>query len=136
MDTNDSRRTILDLLDRVELELLQKDTAYARQFLQEEGLNIEEEQEYARLYMKRTLFRAQAEANRKQDVSLLERAFERIKLAVAENASQTSETLRTLLHAKAPSLQYRKLENWTDEEIRDVLADVDLIKLMEELDKD
>ena len=79
---------------------------------------------------------AKALSNKKQDNTLLEKALDRIKKVIAENAMQTSEALMSLLQKKTPSIQYRKLENWSDDEIRDVLADVDLVKLMEELDKE
>ena len=136
MDTNKNKKTILDLLDDVELELLQKDTEYAKQYLNEEGVDTEEEEAYAGQYMKKIQFMAKAMSNKKQDSTLLERAIERVKKAIAENASQTTETLMALLQKKTPSVQYRKLENWTDDEIRDVLADVDIVKLMEELDQE
>lgn len=136
MDTNKNKRTVLDLLDNAELELLQKDTEYAKHYLEEEGLNVSEEQEFAAQYMKKIQFMAKALVNKKQDESLLEKAFNRVKNLIAENANQTSEALKNLLQTKTPSVQYRKLENWTDDEIRDVLADIDLIEFMEELDKD
>lgn len=136
MDTNKNNRNILDLLDNVELELLQSDTEYAKQYLIEEGVDIAEEGEYATLYMKKIQFMAKALSNKKQVHTLLERALERVKKVIAENATQTSEALMVLLQKKTPSIQYRKLENWSDDEIRDVLADVDLVKLMEELDKE
>lgn len=136
MDTNKNKRTVLDLLDNAELELLQKDTEYAKHYLEEEGLNITDEQEFAAQYMKKIQFMAKALINKKQDKTLLEKAFRKVKSLIAENANQTSEDLKNLLQTKTPSLQYRKLENWTDDEIRDVLADIDLIEFIEELDKD
>ncbi len=136
MDTNKNKKTILDLLDDVELELLHKDTEYAKQYLKEEGLDVGEEEAFAAQYMKKVQFMAKAMSNKKQDSTLLDKALERIKKAIAENTSQTTETLMALLQKKTPSVQYRKLENWTDDEIRDVLADVDLVKLMEELDQE
>lgn len=135
MDTNKNKKTILDLLDNVELELLQKDTEYAKEYLNEEGIDTDEEEAYAKQYMKKIQFMTKAMSYKKHDSTLLERAIERVKEVIAENASQTTETLMVLLQKKTPSIQYRKLENWTDEEIRDVLADVDLVKLMEELDQ-
>lgn len=136
MDTNKNKKTILDSLDDVELELLQKNTEYAKQYLKEEGVDTEEEEAFAEQYMKKIQFMAKAVSNKNQDSTLLERAMERVKKAIAENTAQTTETLTALLQKRTPSVQYRKLENWTDDEIRDVLADVDLVKLMEELDQE
>lgn len=136
MDTNKNKKTILDILDDVELDLLQKDTEYAKQYLQDEGLDIMEEKAYANQYMKKIQFMLNAESNKQQDGTLLERAIERVKNAIAENSAQATETLMDLLIKKTPSVQYRKLESWTDDEIRDVLADVDLVRLMEELEQE
>ncbi len=136
MDTNKNKRTVLDLLDNAELELLQKDTEYAKHYLEEEGVNISEEQDFAVQYMKKIQFMAKALVQKKQDESLIEKAFNKVKTIIAENANQTTDALKNLLQTKTPSVQYRKLENWTDDEIRDVLADIDLIEFMEELDKD
>jgi hypothetical protein len=134
MDNNKNKKTILDLLDNAELELLRKDTDYAKQYLQEEGIDVAEEQAFATNYMKKIQFMAKALATQQQDKTLLEKALLQVKNVIADNANQTNETLRKLLKVKAPSLQYRKLENWTDDEIRDVLADIDLISFLEELD--
>lgn len=136
MGTNKNKKTFLDLLDNAELELLQKDTEYAKQFLQEEGINITEEEDFGAQYMRKIQFMAKAMANKSQDKTLLEKAFDRVKQVIAENTNQTTEALKALLHAKTPSVQYRKLENWTDDEIRDVLADIDLVSFLEEFDNE
>ena len=135
MDTNKNNKTILNRLDSVELELLYKNTEYAKEFLIEEGFGIEEELKYAESRIKKIRFLAQAISNKKEDQKLFEAAYGRIKQAIAENAQKTAEMLVSLLQSKTPSVQYRKLENWSDEEIREVLADVDLVKLMEEMEK-
>ncbi len=135
MDTNKNNKTILNSLDNVELELLYKNTEYAKEFLMEEGFAIEDELKYAESRIKKIRFLAQAISNKKEDQKLFEAAYARIKQAIAENAQKTTEMLVALLQSKTPSVQYRKLENWSDEEIREVLADVDLVKLMEELEK-
>jgi predicted phosphohydrolase len=134
MGTNKKNKNILDRMDSVELELMQNDTEYAKQFLKEEGFDIQDEQSYGNQYMKKIKFIAAAVANKQQDIKLFERAYSRVKKAIQENAQKTNDVLISLLHSKTPSVHYRKLENWSDDEIREVLADVDLIKLMEELD--
>jgi hypothetical protein len=135
MDTNKKNHPLLNRLDKVELEMLHQNAEYAKQFLKEEGFDIEKESEYAEQFMKKVKFLSLAHSNKQKDLHLLEAAFARIKDAINENAQKTTEMLITLLHSKTPAVHYRKLENWTDDEIRDVLADVDLVKLMEELEK-
>lgn len=136
MDTNKKNKTILDRLDNIELELLQNDTEYAKQFLIEEGINLEEELMFSNQFIKKIRFMALGLSNKQRDQKLLDIAFERIKEVIKENSEKASEALINLLHVKTPSVHYRKLENWSDDEIRDVLTDVDLVKLMEELKKE
>lgn len=136
MDTNKKNKTILERLDSVELELLQNDTEYTKQFLIEEGIDPEEELVFSNQYMKKIRFMALGLSNKQRDYELLDIAFERIKEVIKENSEKASEALISLLHTKTPSVHYRKLENWSDDEIRDVLTDVDLVKLMEELKKE
>ena len=128
-------KTILDKLDNVELELLYQNDVYAKQLLIDEGFDIAKEVEFAGQYIKKIRFLAIALVNKKQDQKLFEAAYLRVKEAMQDNAQKTTEVLRLLLQSKTPSLQYRKLENWTDDEIREVLADIDLVKLMEEIEK-
>ena len=136
MDTNKKNKTILDRLDKVELELLQHDTEYAKQFLMEEGIDPDKEIEFSGQFMKKIRFMALGMSNKQRDLKLLDVAFDRLKEALKENSERASEALINLLHAKTPAIHYRKLESWSDDEIRDVLSDVDLIQLIEELKKE
>ena len=135
MATEKNNKNILDYIENVELEMLKNDIEYTKKYLEDEGVNIVEEQDYAAQYMKKIKFMAKAMSNKKQELSLMEKAIEIVKKSIQENAQKTTETLISMLQSKTPSFQYRKLEEWTDEEIRDVLTDVDLVTLMEELDK-
>jgi hypothetical protein len=136
MDTNKKNKTILDRLDKVELELLQHDTEYAKQFLIEEGIDPDKEIEFSGQFMKKIRFMALGMSNKQRDLKLLDVAFDRLKEVLKENSERASEALINLLHAKTPAIHYRKLESWSDDEIRDVLSDVDLIQLIEELKKE
>ncbi|MBE0662562.1 MAG: hypothetical protein IH597_08855 [Bacteroidales bacterium] len=136
MDTNKDNNSILDRLDNIERRLLQSDTEYAKQYLADEGINVEEELKFSEQFMKKIRFLVKALSKQRQDQSLLEIAFKRVKEAIQVNAKETTDTLIALLETKTPSVQYRKLEEWSDNEIRDVLADVDLVKLLEELEKE
>lgn len=135
MGTSNKGKTLLEILDNIELDLLKKNTEYAMQFLQDEGFDLEVESNFATQHMKKIKFMTQAVFNKAQDESLLAIAFVKIKEAIQENAGKTSDMLVELLHSKAPTFQFRKLENWTDEEIKNVLEDVDVVRLMEELDQ-
>lgn len=134
MGTNMNKKSILDLIDRIELELLQNNTDYAKHSLEEEGVNVAEESQYANQYLKKIKFMAKANYNKEHDKSLIEKAMVRVKKAITENVNQTTASLMAYLQTKTPALQYRKLENWTDDEIRDVLIDVDLIEFLEKFE--
>lgn len=136
MDTNKKNKTILDRLDKVELELLQHDTEYAKQFLIEEGIDPDKEIEFSGQFMKKIRFMALGMSNKQRDLKLLDVAFDKLKEVLKENSERASEALINLLHKKTPAIHYRKLESWSDDEIRDVLSDVDLIQLIEELKKE
>ncbi|MDV3950312.1 hypothetical protein CMT75_17495 [Elizabethkingia anophelis] len=136
MDTNKKNKTLLDRLDKVELELLQHNTEYAKQFLLEEGVDPDKEIEFSGQFMKKIRFMALGMSNKQRDLKLLDVAFDRLKEVLKENSEKASEALINLLHAKTPSIHYRKLESWSDDEIRDVLSDVDLIQLIEDLKKE
>lgn len=136
MDTNKKNKTILDRLDKVELELLQHDTEYAKQFLMEEGIDPDKEIEFSGQFMKKIRFMALGMSNKQRDLKLLDVAFDKLKEVLKENSERASEALINLLHTKTPAIHYRKLESWSDDEIRDVLSDVDLIQLIEELKKE
>lgn len=136
MDTNKKNKTILDRLDKVELELLQHDTEYAKQFLIEEGIDPDKEIEFSGQFMKKIRFMALGMSNKQRDLKLLDVAFDKLKEVLKENSERASEALINLLHTKTPAIHYRKLESWSDDEIRDVLSDVDLIQLIEELKKE
>ena len=136
MDTNKKNKTILDRLDKVELELLQHDTEYAKQFLIEEGIDPDKEIEFSGQFMNKIRFMALGMSNKQRDLKLLDVAFDKLKEVLKENSERASEALINLLHTKTPAIHYRKLESWSDDEIRDVLSDVDLIQLIEELKKE
>ncbi|MFH6937074.1 hypothetical protein [Flavobacterium sp. FlaQc-30] len=136
MNTNKKNKTIIDRLDDVELELLRTNDEYTKQFLSEEGIDPEKEMEFSSQFMKKIRFMATGMSNKKRDQKLLDIAFERLKEVIIENADKASDALVSLLQQKTPAVHYRKLENWSDDEIRNVLLDVDLAKLMDELKKE
>jgi len=136
MDTKKNITEILNRLDNTELELLHSDIEYAKTFLKEEGFDIEQELSFSVKHIAKIQFMTKAIKNKTKDQELLEITYNKLKKAIQENAQKATDTLITLLQSKRPAMQYRKLDKWTDDEIREVLADVDLIELIEELEKE
>ena len=85
MDTNKKNKTILDRLDKVELELLQHDTEYAKQFLIEEGIDPDKEIEFSGQFMKKIRFMALGMSNKQRDLKLLDVAFDKLKEVLKES---------------------------------------------------
>lgn len=127
---------MLDKIDLVELNLLRSDVKYAREYLEDEGIDLKKESELASKHLKKIRFMASAIIKKECDESLLEVAYSRLKAAFIENVGGTTQTLISMLRSKNPAIQYRNLEDWKDDEIKDVLRDLDLVELLEELDKD
>lgn len=136
MATEKQKKALFEHIDMAELELLRSNAEYARAFLQEEGFDIDEELNFSAQYLKKIKFKAAAMAKKQKDLRLLEAAYQRLKEAIRDNSTKTGDKLMFLLQSKRPAMQYRKLDKWTDDEIREVLTDVDLLKLMEELSKE
>jgi len=137
MDTKKTdKKNMLERFDDITLEQIHSNASAAKEFLLEEGLDPEKELEHGLKQIKKLQFLAKAKLNKAKDESLLEMAFAKLKQSISDNAQKTGDILKGFLQSKNPALQYRKLEKWTDEEIRDVLQDIDLVQLLEELEKD
>ena len=78
---------------------------------------------------------SQALTNKEKDESLMEKALAMLKQKIEENLTKSGEVLIGLLRQNAPNVQFRSLENLDDDEIREILTNVDLAKLMEELEE-
>jgi hypothetical protein len=127
---------LLEYFDDITLSMISSDADEAKAFLQECGLNSDEEIQYGIKQVQKLQFLAKAQLNMKKDSELLEKAFNVLKISIQENTQKAGHVLMDLLTSKRASLQYRNLEKWTDTEIRDVLNDIDLIDLLEKLEKE
>lgn len=129
-------KSFLESFDEITLDLIHSDFYMAKEFLQKEGIDVDEELEYSTQQVKKLKFLARAKMNSSKNEIILKTALEKLRVSIAENAEKAGRILRDLLRDKTPAVQYRKLEEWTDDEIREVLNDVDLVRLLEELEDD
>ena len=51
-----------------------------------------------------------------------------------ENKNKSKEALMGILLEKSPSFQFRNFEELSDDDIRQILTDVDLLKLLHDID--
>ena len=131
---HEDKKNILETFDEITLDLIYSDIEMAKQLLEDEGFDHEKELQHGVQSIKKIQFLIKAQKNIIKDKKLLKLAFDKLKTSIAENAEKTGLLLKELLQSKTPAFQYRKLEEWTDDEIREVLNDVDIIRLLEELE--
>ena len=129
-------KNLLECFDNITIDLISSNVEEAKVFLNEEGFDPNEELQYGLKQIKKLQFLAQAKLNKAKDNDLLEKAFHKLKQSFEKNSQKAGDILKELLIGKNTAVQYRKLENWTDNEIRDVLNDVDLVDLLEQLDQE
>jgi hypothetical protein len=126
---------LLTRLNELSSNVSDSDEKMATEFLTELGINTEEEAAFGLKEIQRLHFLVKAHHNQSRDSSLLTRLQEKIKESFLKNATLTGEILQNALVQRRASFQFRNIENWTEDEMREVLTDVDLTKLLEDLDK-
>jgi hypothetical protein len=55
--------------------------------------------------------------------------------AIKRNQKLAGEVLRLAITNQKASFQFRNVEKWSDEEMREVLSDLEMAKLIEDLDR-
>lgn len=113
-------------------DLLMNDSNEAKKFLMEEGYDIETVESVR----KKIEFKVRATINKQKDELLLEKAFKKLQAFAFKNSELFGDELKTLLRRVSPAYQFRNLEKLDDDGIREILTEVDLVKLLEELEKE
>ncbi len=133
--SNNHNEIFFNRFDEAYEELLMNDTSEAKAFLSEEGYDIEVGSLERERNIKKFEFRLISLYNKQKDESLLKKAYEKLQVFIEKNRELAGDELKALLHKTAPSFQYRNLEKLDDNGIRELLNEIDLVKLLEELDK-
>lgn len=107
----------------------------ATDFLNKEGIDVNKYVSSGIKEIRKSEFLRKARVNKERDEGLLEKALVLLKHKIEENLGKSGDILIGLLRQKAPNVQFRSLEKLDDDEIREILSNVDLAKLMEDLDK-
>lgn len=132
----DHTNDFFDRFDEAYEELLMNDSNEARIFLADEGYDIKEGALKRMKIAKKIAFKIEAIHNKQKDESLLKRAYEKLQAFIEKNRELAGNELKILLQKTAPAYQFRNLEKLDDVGIRELLTEVDLVKLIEELDKE
>lgn len=134
--SNNHTEDFFDRFDEAYEELLMNDSDEARAFLAEEGYDLEAGLHIRKKISKKMEFKLMALYNKQKDESLLEKAYEKLQAFISKNRELAGDELKILLQKTAPAYQFRNLEKLDDDGIRELLTEVDLVKLIEELDKE
>lgn len=136
MGGNKKGKCVLEQFEELSSKHLSEDLDAAREFLQEFGVDPDEEGRLGEQAARRVHFMVKAKLNEARDKSLLDRAAEKVAEIIKNNSELAGQALNNALGDRQASFQFRNLETWSEEDIKEVLTDMDLAGLMEELDQE
>jgi hypothetical protein len=121
----------LENIEKGMLEAYINNPALAREELEAAGFNVNSLVDDGLALIKQYHFRKQVELNKANMGSLFAKA---VGLLSAKAKINKPDAL-AILQKYQVNVQYRNLTNFSEEELNDILKDVDIIKLIEELEK-
>jgi len=117
------------------INVTNEDARAASEYLAELGIDPKEESEFGLKQISRLHFMAKAYSNQIRDNKLLERLKAKITEVIENNNQLARDILQSTIAQRKASFQFRNVEKWTDDEMREVLSDLDIARLLEDLDK-
>lgn len=99
--------------------------------LRSEGYDPEKIEKAGINKIRKLLFQQEVAMKKAKMTNLYLQALERLQVATGE----TKEAFLNLLRTKAPSLQFRNLENLDEDNIKQILNETEILDLMDKLDK-
>lgn len=110
---------------------LSNDPEILDDMLRSEGYDPDRVEKTGISRIKKLLFQQEVAMKKEKMANLYSMAIERLQVATAE----TKEAFLALLRTKAPSLQFRNLENLDEENIKQILNETEILDLMDKLEK-
>ena len=132
MNKNDN---IIELVNNGMLNFLSEDNKFAKDYLEDNGFDMNTQLKLAQKELRKRFALDKAIKKQLSDSSLLDKAMKRLRELNIQKESLDTNALQASLRNSGIGLAFRNLENWSDDEMREALNDVDLIKLLEELKK-
>lgn len=129
-------KKLIDSIDDITLKVMHSDIDATKEYLREVGVDPDTELSFGMQHIKQVGFLMRAKRNQAKDFQLVEMAFDKLKGLIEENSTRVGIILKEQLHQRSASFQFRKLEEWSDDQIREVLNDLDLVTLLEKLDEE
>jgi len=139
MKLSEKENAIKNLNEIVD-DLILNNKSEANDILNEEGINTRDLVERNLNFIKKLKVRIEIETNKKnkQSTNLLQLALTKLEELKNKSIDSPKKILKTMLENskdKKLSLQFRKLENMTDEEALEILDDTQLLELINNLEK-
>lgn len=128
-----TKNNVIDIVNSALLDYIHEDNSFARDYLEDNGIDSILERSRIDKELKKRFTLARGNEKRMKDKSLLNQVIEQIRSINLSRKNESSENLQGLLASSGFGLQFRNLDKWSDEEMREALSDVDLIKLLEKL---
>lgn len=85
-------------------------------------------------FLKQLNFKLKSEINKRKDISLLDVISKNLKEGIEKNIEKPISVLKDLIGKGELSYQFRNLDKLTEEDIKELIKDKNLIDLLEELD--
>lgn len=132
---NENKKSFFDKIEDGLTDYIKGDLEQAKEALKFEGLDPNYEITDGRKLINKFAFRYKAKHNKEKDQNLIDLAVIKLKEVFEKNRELAGRELSKLLGEKTPAYQFRNLEKLSDDELREVLEEVDLIKLIENLEE-
>ena len=129
-----SNKSIFDQFDELSANDVSENYESAKKFLEDLDVDVEKLRATGKNEFKKKIFLAKATSNQTRDIFLLDKLRNKIKESFERNARLAGDILKNALSESKASFQFRNLEKWSDDELREVLGDMDLTKLLEDLE--
>jgi len=100
------------------------------------GYNIDDINRFSEKMYKRQSFLLTGMINKQKDANLLEKAALLFHKAVEEKIDKPVNYLKSLIQNNRFQIQYRNLENLSNDEIKEIIKDQNLLELLEKLENE
>lgn len=131
---NRYQHSIFDSFEELSSNSVSENFDTAKAFLSELDIDVNELRGTGIKEFKKTFFLYNAKVQENKDLHLLNKVRDKLKETFERNMSLAGDILKNALSERKASFQFRNLDKWSDEELRDVLCDADLTKLLEDLE--
>lgn len=129
--SGNTKNKSLENIEKGMLEAYINNPSLAREELEAAGFNVKSLVDDGLALIKHYQFKKQVEFNKAN----LQALFARAVTLLSDKAKLNKPEALAILQKYQAKVQYRNLTNFSEAELNDILKDVDLIKMIEELEK-